>query len=416
MYPGWSLGQNPGLHIGFISNTSDQANRPSVAVRSIIESSPEYHSIFPDIKPDYDKGWSEKEWYLQRPWIGDKDASFKAAGMYGGILGIRLDKLIIDDAQDESNVYTAHQRKRVKDWINTTARSRVVPGGGIAAVMTRWDADDLAGDFIPDKSFHVVHMPAIGTGREDCPTCADQDPERVIHYDGGIGKALWPEFWPLERLLEVRNRPSMTALQWETMYQGNPSIEAGNIFKRDDWRYYDALPDHFDDILQSWDTAFKDKKSSDYSACVTIGKINKTANHNEKFYIINVFRKKMTWAVLEKTAQTHYMKYNPSRVCIEDKGSGTSLLDALESHTTIKIRRMPAKSSKGARAHSISGYVENGYVYLPRPENTAWVMPFLDEMSAFNPDVEDAKDDQADSFTHCMIAFMKRRPSYHGIV
>ena len=364
-YPAWRVGREPTVHLGLISNTATQAHRPSVAAREVIKNSDAYHELFPYVQPDYIKGWAEHEWFVQRPTPGDKDATMIAAGVFGPILGARIDELILDDVVDAENVATARGREKLRDWVLTTAMSRLTPTGRVVCVCTRWHENDLAKDLI-EQGFTVIRMPAIG------------------HY--GEGEALWPEVWPLSKLEQKRRE--LGSLSFEGMYQGNPTVPTGDVLKRAWWRMEESWPKEFDDTIQIYDTAFKEGASADYSVCITLGLLQ------GRVYVRDVLREKLAWPDLVKAVRVQYERHRPRLCLIEDRASGQSLIQALQQEA-IPVLPVRADKSKLARTTAISGFVESGRVCLPR--HAAWLDDFLEETAAFP---RGAHDDQVDALVH----------------
>jgi predicted phage terminase large subunit-like protein len=365
-YPAWRIGSDPNLHFCLLSNTATQAHRPSVAARELIKNSDAYHKIFPQVKPDYIKGWAEHEWFVQRPNPGDKDATMIAAGVFGPILGARIDELILDDCVDQENSATARQREKFWEWVKATAISRLTPDGRIICVMTRWHERDLAAELIAMGGFRVIHMPALG------------------YY--GEGQALWPEVWPVEKLEEKRR--DQGSLRFEGMYQGNPTIPEGSILKRAWWQFEHELPDAYEGTLQVWDTAFRESEEADFSVCVTMSVLA------GQVYVRGVFRERLAWPDLVRALHSQYERFVPRIVLIEDRASGQSLLQALRSEN-IPVIPIKADKSKLARTTAISGFVEAGRVHLPR--NTSWGDDLVEECAAFP---KGAHDDQVDALVH----------------
>ncbi len=383
-YPAWRIGSDPNLHFCLLSNTATQAHRPSVAARELIKNSEAYHKIFPQVKPDYIKGWAEHEWFVQRPNPGDKDATMIAAGVFGPILGARIDELILDDCVDQENSATARQRKKMWEWVKATAISRLTPDGRIICVMTRWHERDLAAQLKAMGGFRVIHMPAIG------------------YY--GEGEALWPEVWPVERLEEKRR--DQGTLRFEGMYQGNPTVPEGSLLKRAWFRLEEQIPAAFDYVLQIWDTAYEgENEGSDasYSACITLGILRADVT------ILGWFMQRMEWPDLLRAGYVEFRLQGlrgqlPRLILVEDKASGKSLIQAWRSgqgrnkaagDPLLPVMPVPARQSKTERANSVSGFIEAGHVHLPA--GAPWAEALLDHCAAFP---KAAHEDDVDALIH----------------
>jgi len=160
IYTSWMICKNPDIHTGYVSNTYTQAAKQSVAVRDTIHGNERLKFAYPNLQLDPTKGTAEARWFVKRPNISDKDATFVASGVGGPILGSRFDLLVCDDVVDKDNAATELQRNKVYDWTTSTAFSRVVAGGRIVIIGTRWHEDDVYGR-LEQHGFKVIHYKAI---------------------------------------------------------------------------------------------------------------------------------------------------------------------------------------------------------------------------------------------------------------
>lgn len=191
----------------------------------------------------------------------------------------------------------------------------------------------------------------------------------------------------------------------------------GNIFKREYFRYFDwdpylaALPSiggatnreapEFLEIVQSWDTGQKTGEKNDYSVCTTWGV---TQNG---YYLLDMWRDKATMPVLTKKVQQLAYKWWANVIYIEDKSSGSSIIQALKQFTKLPIVGINPDSNKIARASATAHLYESGLVHIPNPEKHDWVEAFLEEHCSF-PEV--AFDDIVDSATQA-LTYMQRLAS-----
>jgi phage terminase large subunit-like protein len=65
----------------------------------------------------------------------------------------------------------------------------------------------------------------------------------------------------------------MTEYNFTAQYQQDPQPPSGIIVKKEWLTFYGPrdLPEKFDQIVQSWDTANKDSELADFSVCTTWG-------------------------------------------------------------------------------------------------------------------------------------------------
>lgn len=375
-FPAWYLGRNPQNQIIACSYAEGLAYSNSYAVRETIES-PRYQRLWP-LKLDVA---GAVRWQLAGK--DNKRASYIAAGVGGGITGEGADLLIIDDPiknqeEAESEVY----RQKIFDWYRTTARTRLQPDGKICIIQTRWHVADLAGKIL-----------------EQAKTDKDADQWDVLNLPAiKDNQALWPEKYPIDTLNNIR--ASVGSRSFESLYQGQPTIAEGAVFRRDWWRYYKVRP-VFKQIIHSWDTAFKTKSSSDYSV-LTVWGVTATG-----YYLLDVIRQRLELPDLKRTAIMAAQRDHPAVIYIEDAASGQSLIQELKRETNLPIIAKKVDSDKVVRAYAVTPLIEAGRVFLP--ESAPWLLEFIEELSAF-PNGE--HDDQVDSFDMALRAI--GNPSPYG--
>ena len=149
------------------------------------------------------------------------------------------------------------------------------------------------------------------------------------------------------------------------------------------------------EIIQGWDTAFQEKTRASYSVCLTVGR----GRHG--YYIMDLYRKQVEWPELLEAAKSLYLQYHPSRVLIENKASGQSLIQDLK-RRGIPVISVNPDGDKYRRASAVTGLVQSGLVHLP--EYAPWVAEYVEELAAFP---ESAHDDQIDA-TSIVLGYFKR--------
>ena len=374
-FPSWYLGRHPTESIVQAGYAESIALTHSRKARDIFIS-PEVGRLFPSIRYRPERPGQESivpERQAAHEWGTKVGGSYYAVGIGGGLTGRGYNIGIIDDpVKDDEEATSETIRDRVWDWYTRVFKTRAEPGAAEIIVMTRWHEDDLVGrlfkqaqeDPTADK-WMVLHFPAITEG-----------------------KALWPERYPLTVLEQIRI--SIGSRAFESLYQGNPTIAEGQIIKREWWKYYREAPS-FDRIIQSWDTAFKDKTQNDYSVCTIWGETR------TGYYLISVWRDKVEFPELKRVAVALYERDKPAVVLVEDKASGQSLIQELQRNTKIPVLPVKVDKDKVARAYAATPLIEAGKVYLP--ESAPWLYDYIEELSAF-PNA--TFDDQVDSTTQAL--------------
>jgi hypothetical protein len=179
----WTLGRNPNARIAIVFATHTQSARLLGAIREHIQANANLHAVFPNLRPASGARtkWSDDEIIVERT-LSSKDASVIAIGLFGPVLGARLDLVVMDDVVTFENALTATQRSKVSSWFRSTLVGRVVETGTILCVGTPWHPDDL---------LHELERSGEYAVRRDAALTPD-------------GAPLWPEVWSRERLEQRR--------------------------------------------------------------------------------------------------------------------------------------------------------------------------------------------------------------------
>ena len=298
-------------------------------------------------------------------------------GIMSGITGNSGDLIIIDDpVKNRQEADSVTYRERLwEEWQNSI-KTRTQAGTKIIIIQTRWHEDDLAGRVIRyEKNVEVVNIPV--------------EAEENDLLGRNVGDALCPEIGKDNKWLKGFKASYTGGMRaWNALFQGRPTSEEGNIFKREWWRYYDALPEHLPLTVISVDATFKDNADSDFVAIEVWGKLN------ADYYLIDMLKRRMDFPETLKAIKAINEKY-PDRhsILIEDKANGPAIIAMLK-HEIPGIIPVEPKGSKIARANAITGIVEGGNVYLPRYAD--FTCEFVEEHAAFPNGVND---DLVDSFT-----------------
>jgi predicted phage terminase large subunit-like protein len=146
------------------------------------------------------------------------------------------------------------------------------------------------------------------------------------------------------------------------------------------------LPERFDRIVQSWDTANKATELSDYSVCTTWGVKAKN------LFLIGLFRRRLEYPELKRAVGEQRRLFDANVVLIEDKASGTRLIQDLIADGCHGVTRYQPTGDKIMRMNSQTAAIENGFVHIP--ERAPWLAEYLHELTVFP---NGKHDDQADS-------------------
>jgi predicted phage terminase large subunit-like protein len=163
--------------------------------------------------------------------------------------------------------------------------------------------------------------------------------------------------------------------------------------------------------IQIWDTAGKTKQENDYSVCQTWLELS------DGYYLVDLFRDRLEFPELKKKTVELYEKEMPGQVWIEDKSSGTALIQELRRNTRIPIKEISAERDKIEYVNAATPILEAGRVFLPF--SAEWTENFLSECEDFpNGEFDDQVDimskylnekkSKAGDFDEYKIAVVKR--------
>lgn len=388
LFESWYLGRHPSHKILAVGHSADFAEkRFGKVVKELIQTN-EFRTIFPDCK--YQDG-GNADWSTNRRGI------YKTSGAEGQIAGQRANLGVLDDIVSEQSAYSKNERDKINNWYGVGFKSRLLPTGVKLVVNTRWHIEDISGFLLEqqrqiDKAdkWTVVKFPAI----------LDEDGAKLLGLP--VGESFWPEFWPKSKFESIK----ATELQskWNALYMQNPIADEGNLFQIDDFRVWeDPNPPECKQIIMTFDTAFSEKETADYSVILTCGIFHvkePDAKGRERLVpnviVLGMNRGRWGFPELRERAFAAYTKRKPDLLVIEKKASGQSLIQELRMSKLPIFEYVPDKS-KLSRAHSVTNIISHGRVWFPA---LPWMEPMLDELKAFPAG---GHDDIVDAFVMALI-------------
>jgi predicted phage terminase large subunit-like protein len=121
----------------------------------------------------------------------------------------------------------------------------------------------------------------------------------------------------------------------------------------------------------------------------------------KNLYLIDVLRRHVEYPDLKRAVREQYERFNPAVVLIEDKSSGTQLVQELLAEGLHSVTRYRPQH-KVMRMHAQTAMIENGFVHVP--QKAPWLAQYLSELTAFP---NGKHDDQVDS-TAQVLDWFKR--------
>jgi predicted phage terminase large subunit-like protein len=374
--PAWCLGHEPALAIMCVSYGQDLADPLARDCRRIVTSH-WYRRLFPTRLSAERSAVAE--------FVTTRNGVRLAVSVGGALTGRGGDIIILDDPLKPEEALSAVQRRAVNEWYDHTLYSRLDDKGksAIVLVMHRLHEDDLTAHVLRQEEWEVVSLPAIAEAAE---AFTIETPLGRRHFARREGEALHPAREPRPLLDQIRRR--IGDYNFAGQYQQRPAPQGGGLVKRAWFKSYtpDSLPQPFERILQSWDTANTASELSDFSVCTSWG------IKGRELYLLHVLRARMEYPELKRRVRAEWARRDADVVLIEDKGSGTQLIQELIEDGVYAVTRYRPKGDKIMRLHAQTATIENGFVHLPQA--APWLDDYLDELTAF-PNAR--HDDQVDA-------------------
>ncbi len=458
--PTWFLGNEPQLTILGVSAGEDLVKKQIKACMEVIQHSPEFAQMYPNVKPDMQAGWSSENGInVTGHLLGDQDPSYIAAGLASkSLTGAHARVIIWDDIHDKMNSETAAGREKVVKTVYDTLLGRADPQGSrFIAIGRRWATDDVYGKLMASGLWVVMHLPAVRRGENrlwwdvyvphDVPCVFSEtleedktyvDPNRRLrrfraYY--GADPAGQGFYWPgsrqkrMEYLAVEREQPGVV----ETTYNGYPERDEGRVFEPGDFKPYVPPEDlkmglaspYVEQwvkgsrgyMMQAWDTALGKKYSESKSVALAgllvpcrnwhCGEADDTHGpcpFHYDVYLTDHFSDSVDFRKLLKVFRDRHDKWGARKEVVEDKASGTDIMQLLkgggipiEGRQVTEGKVDRALNGVGGGGASVQGWARMGRVRYPL--NADWTEKFLENVLSFTGD-ETQRSDDFDTLVH----------------
>ena len=380
--PAWFLGKYPHKKIIMASHTADLAVNFGRRVRNLVGSDP-YKDIFPGVELQADSKSASR-------WGTNYNGEYFAIGVGGALAGRGADLFIIDDPHSEQDAKLGKPEVFLPawEWFQSGPIQRLMPGGAIIVVMTRWSKLDLTGQITNQMiktegvdDWEVVEFPAI------------------IEDSKGNEESLWPEFWPLE---ELRSKKAALDIRyWNAQYLQNPTSEEGALIKRDWWEIWqegDPPPCEF--IIMTLDAAQEKNNRSDYNALTTWGVFFNEEVDNYNIILLNAVKERLEFPELKELCLKEYQEWEPDAFIVEKKSNGAALYQEFRRMGLPVGEFTPGKGQdKISRVNAVSDLFRSGIVWAP---DRRWAKEVIEECNDFP---SGANDDLVDATTLALARF-----------
>ena len=288
--------------------------------------------------------------------------------------------LAIDDGDKPTDVRSERIREKTHIYFQETLLSRLNnPDTPILNVQQRLHIDDLSGFLEKNYHFEVFKFPLLA---ED-GTC-------------NLGNQ-----YTEQRIKELQ----VDKYTFSAQYQQEPIILGGGIIKHEWWRFYKDMHDsNYRRIFITADTAMKTKEWNDFTAIGVWGLTN-----SNRLRLLDLVHDKFEIPELEKVMLALWEKWRMgigtcrcSSIIIEDKASGTQLIQMLMRKGGLPIQRIIPEHDKYTRVMNVIPQLAAGNVELPNNDQDPMSKLLIDEADAFTADDSHIHDDLVDMWAYAV--------------
>ena len=393
-FPAWAWIKRPELQFLFSSYASTLSIRDGVKCRRVLES------------PLYKRWWKDRfsltsDQNTKIRFDNDKGGYRISTSVDGMTTGEGGDIIVIDDANNVKEAESDTTRNSTNSWFDEVMQSRFndPKTGALVSIQQRTHALDLSGHIQKKYGNEYIYLilPAeyeVASKRKMSLRTFHgwEDPRKEE------GELLWPERFGKPEINKLKKALGSYAAAGQL--QQRPAPREGGLISMTHFQRYKEAParEAIKRLTLSFDTANKEQELHDYSMCQVWGETLLG------YYLLNVWRKKCLFPELKRTAINLCKLWCPNEVIIEDKQSGTTLIQCLrDPREGIKFpiyASEPGNFSKIVRMENENASIEAGLVWIP--EEAPWLLDFEDECQNF-PNAEH------DEYVDTMSQFLKRQ-------
>jgi len=373
----------------------------STATKDIIESE------------DYEKIWNIKlrvDSKSKSTWKTQNGGGMNARPAGGQITGLRAGQpeeefsgaFIVDDPIKPDDAYSDTIVEKINGRFNGVFRSRLMVERitPMIVIMQRISAKDPSGFLLrggTGEKWHHLNLPAMIDNSKAYP----KEYTHGIPIEHGLPDGpLWEYKHTAKELKELELAdPYVYAAQ----YMQSPNTLGGGVFKDEWWSYYQWNTIQPEFMIITADTAQKVKEHNDYSVFQCWGYLN------GNIYLMDQIRGRWEAPELLRKAKQFWNKHYGTGtarttgrlryMAIEDKSSGTGLIQTLKDPEKKNENRIPVKAvqrniDKLTRAMDTVPFIASGRVFIP--EDAPFTLDFKAEAGSFSSDMTHDHDDQID--------------------
>lgn len=421
------LALNPRSRFLYLSYSQTLVEDVSATARNIVKSEEFQKLWLVDISTDTD---AKSNWKTNVD--GFAAGHVYAASMGGQVTGRRAGTLdngftgaiILDDPLKPEDAFSKTTRDKANRKILNTVNSRKAKSDiPIILIMQRLHTEDPTGFILLGNlpsEFTLISIPAL-IDDDYISTLPPQIQKLVPECErDNLGRqSYWPQKETLESLLQLekgggdKDGVKISKYTFSSQYMQRPTMLGGDIIKGA-WfgRYpHQALPPIKYRKIYA-DTAQKTKEHNDYSVFECWG-----YGGDNKIYLIDLIRGKWEAPELKQNAIDFWNKHkaiqSPSigilrEMAVEDKASGTGLIQDIRKEAKIPIKPIQRNTDKLTRIMDVLPMLESGYIMLP--DESPWVSDFISECESFTANDTHDFDDQIDPMIDAINDVNSKQP------
>lgn len=295
--------------------------------------------------------------------------------------------LIIDDPMDAGNARYEKSREEVVTFYDEKlSPRRRTPDTPTILIMQRLHLDDLVGWIEKNEPdiWEIIKIPALDDN----------------------GCSFWEERYPVDELKHIQ---TINNFKFQAQYQQDPIASGGAVIKTEWFRYYSLSTEcQYKRIFITGDTAQKVKEHNDWSVFFVWG-VTKLG----KLRLLDRLRGKWEAPDLKRQVKMLWNKWSAgidhtpcSGLYVEDKASGTGLIQEIKRECAIPVLPLQADKDKLTRLEAVLAHIEAGNVELP--ESPEYNKELLNECEAFTRDDSHSHDDQVDTLVYGIMVGLSK--------
>ncbi len=260
----------------------------------------------------------------------------------------RPDLIVFDDIENDENVESAEQRKKLYKWFTKAALQALSRDGRAILIGTILHFDSLVNKVALKKDVFVSWETRIYYA--------------IVTDSRGRQHALWPEHMDLAKLISIRDNPKdpeyIGSITFAQEYQHKPFDEEDAIIQPDWIRWAERAPE---DSRIAASVLTVDPAASEKNKADPTGKILAKLTLEGDLYVCYIGNQRMSPKRNAEDVKRLYDIYEPNAIGIEGGVLELIFRDLLAGLPTMEVK---ADKDKVRRLLAVARFFEGGRVYI----------------------------------------------------